>query len=328
MSKELLKKMNIDLSFVSSKAAKVENLVKIATDTKIENDEAADIARDNLKQIRDLSKTIDEERKKLLKPVRDATTYVNKQTSYYTDKLDEAKKTINGKIVQYSDIAAAQKRAEEEARRKEAEKRAADKETEVQRLLRIRSKMYSYLLGGTWIEKDGTQKTHQGVTTPEQANALFKQVHDTFPKAEEFGHLAKKSVTIFAEFKANCATVMAILKSDDLDAVKDKKLTSLRNDIIASGNELSVDLGVSVEEEVENETKEIEREVKNVSRSVRKTIKFRVIDKSQVRKELLTVDEKKVNEFSRVNREKLLEALKNNKQPLAGIEFYVEKTVI
>ena len=332
MEKELAKKFSIDIDFIKKKEDKINNLVAISDSTKIETDESFEIAKSNLKKMKEIAKSMDDERKTVTEPLRKVVTFVNTEAKHYTEKLSIAIDTMNSKIIGYSNIITAQRKTEEEAKLKAIKEKTKEKENVVNRYMRIRLKMYSFLIGGIWVDKDGTHKSNAGCHNKKEITTLHTNIRETFPKAEKFGHLAKQSQTLLAEFAADCAKLMAIItvpKSEEWDQEKiDREINALGISIAERSNTVAEELGSSLYKESKREQIELANQITSIGKGIRKQIKFNVTNLLDVEKEFLMIDEQKVKKFVHVYREKILESLRKNKQPLKGISFYVEEKMV
>lgn len=318
-------KYKVNIESITKRKEKVENLLKLATDTKIENDSQHDIAKQNLKITKDQQKEIEEIRKALGEPFRQAVNKINDTAKKLTNTTALAISTLNTKIVGYSNLMAAQKKAEEEEKIKQIEEEGSTVKNDIDLYLRVRSKLYALLLGGTWTEADGTIKQSSGCRTITDMQTLEKSVKNNFPAPTVFGHLANESNMMIAQYYKRMGWLVSIYNSKDSPEVKQEKINEVRNEVekekIIQEKLLSEELKKSIKSEV----KAVKEETKITTKGIRKVLKFNVINEVEVPVLLKEVSNAKVNEWARERRDKILEMLKEGKQPVDGLQFYVEQ---
>lgn len=102
-------------------APQVESFAEQSQRAVIDSDEAMQRGTDLMTLIKGVHKELDETRKALGKPLRDATTQINTEFNVYLNKLDDAKKAINSKMLAYH-----KQREAEERKRREEERKARE----------------------------------------------------------------------------------------------------------------------------------------------------------------------------------------------------------
>jgi hypothetical protein len=303
-------------------------LLKLATGTKIENDAQHDIAKQNLKIVKDEKKDIDEIRKSLGEPFRAAIEEINSTAKKLTETASIAASTLNTKIIGYSNLMAAQRKAEEEEKIKNIEKEGSNVKNDIDLYLRVRSKLYALLVGGTWTEASGEVKQSSGCKAISDMQALEKSIKNNFPPSTTFGHLAKESNLMIAKYYERMGRLVSIYNLKESFEDKQERINEIRNEIekerIVHEKYFDDELAKSIKLEV----KAVKEETKTISKGIRKVLKFNIINEHEVPVELKEVSSPKVNEWARERRDKILEMLQEGKQPVDGLQFYIEQIQI
>ena len=332
-SKELNLTNEILLERFGDKKSEISRFDNISMNLKVDDPGSLKIAETHLGTLIKHIKNIEEVRKVFKEPYLEAGRRIDSYAKKLSIPFENVKLRINQAISDYKNIQLAQARAEEERKRKEAEALLAKKNEEIERLNRIRQQVFARIYGGVYYLKSGERKSDAGCIDKKQCEALLVFLREKFPKPETFQYIKDDAIDLYtlSEKLISEHIVNLIESEDDIAEVRQlakEKISNARIKAQVISEEVRNTQEEQVQKEFKKELRSVENEIKDAGKGLRTNILFTILDEAEVPVDMKEVSEKKVNSYIRNNREKILKALQENKQPIKGLTLYVEKTYV
>ena len=244
-----------------------------------------------------------------------------------------SKKRLELAVSSFKQIEVARLKAEEEAKIKAAEALLNEKNEEIEKLRRIRQQIVARIYGGSFALKSGEVKTTAGCISSKDCEDLKVFIKEKFPKSDTFKYLSQESEELLKEcikmLTEHWANVIGTESPDEKvrfqaqENIKEAnyKAKARSSDVISEANK-------EITKEFNKESRSISKEIRDVGKGLRTTIAFKVVSSEDVPIDMKDVSETKVNNYIRINRERILEMLKRNEQPIKGIHVYIEKNFV
>lgn len=308
--------LSVEFAKYNIKSTELASVSAIIT---VNNQQELEIAKSRVLDAGSWIKMIVADHKKLKTPFLEVTRILDAEKKKIEESFSQSKSTIETKITFYETI---EKRriAEELAEKlREKEKQDALILADTAKINNIVSNVKAFLYGGTVNNSKGSfQKT-----------GCF-----TIAEVEKVEEGIKKSLPGPAEFREECSQVyqesmrligeMIVARKQSLLTTAGNVISDEEASVLADTNTIVVDQA----RRLNAGTIAIERLAEVNEKGMRRTIEYEVFDVSRVPREFLMIDESKLNKYKIDNREKILEALKDNKAGghtfIDGIRFSVD----
>lgn len=322
IKKQVLKPEQIQKVFLSYKV-QVERYEKDLTSLVINNDLDESSALMVYGKGKELLEKVTEIKKDFENPFAVALTDIRSYFTKFITPLSKSLEVGGNIILTYKSQKAESLKAAEEEKMKTLNDEFDLNFQKFETLKRIASNSIARIFGGIGKIK-GIDTLFEMPSTVEECDSLKYSFENNFPSADNFGKFGPNSIMI----KEYCL----------------QKLNELRT-MIANGKEIDNQfhknlLSNKLESELEAEEKRLikqkgadEKAVIKITASAfsntRKTIKFEVMDISQIPLNYLMVNKKAVDDYEVVHREEIKAKLKDadTYEPIKGIKFYFEKKV-
>jgi hypothetical protein len=327
----LLKTEDISKKFDDYKdtAAKYD---KYAVALTIENADKLAVASNNVSQIGNALKTIEDIRKLTQEPYFNTVKAVNNYAKILSDPLDRIKTTINSKITAYKVMQEAQAKIKRDQETAKLQVIANDKKNELARITTIQNMVNAMLYGGDYINMKGESKSSVGCKTIPECETLRKVVYDKFPTPALMKYCTKEAIEAFdaiLEWISEHKSTIEVLNKIETSKSKDTLLktamfagsSNVADQIIESNN----DNLIAIHTETVISERKLDKEVANAKKGVRRTLRFTIIDAKLVPDQFKTVDESLVGQYIADHKEDLFKLLEAGKSitELPGINVYV-----
>lgn len=306
---------------------------KYSMNIKVADTGSLAVAESHSSTINKILKDIEDVRKIFKEPYFKAGKTIDEYAKTLADPFERAKKRINSAITAYKEVQEAAKRIEEEKLKEAAEKERLEKENELAFLKRIKDQAYARLYGGRFTTSSGEQKSTAGCVDAKQCDEFTLFIKNKFPKPSTFKHVSAEVDKLFelvlklaAEHKANLSDLESNNEVIRRDALERITLAKTKAEIIAEDKLANAEAAIN--KEFAKDVRSIEKETKEAGKGLRMSILFKVVNEDDVPIDFKTVNETLVREYIQQNKEKVLELLKENKQPIKGLHVYVEKNYV
>lgn len=281
-------------------------------------------------------KEIEKRRKEMKQPFTDAGKVIDETAKKIADDLDKAVADVKIRISTYESIK--RRKYEEEQRKLKEEEEAKLKE--IAENAKIVSEIYNELSQFVNQAYEGISKTRN----EQELKISYKKYVTDFPEKFKIVPDYENSIKLIKDYgKAHRELVLAYLSAKEISDEKEAKIrleqmTMLYNKMIGKKEEEIESAKQAIIEKIEEEAAEvIADKVINSSNIVkpksasREYLSFEVVDESEVPKEFLSVDEKKVSEFMKDHAESIKEKIKATPTEYiiyAGIKFYLKQSTV
>src|SRR5664279_5388311 len=327
----LMKTEDISKKFEDFKdtAAKYD---KYALALTIESSEKLAVASNNVSQISNAIKTIEDIRKMTQEPYFNTVKSINNYAKILSDPLDRIKTTINGKITAYKVMQEAQAKIKRDQETAKLQIIADEKKAEVDRITKIQNMVKAMLYGGDYINMKGEQKSSAGCKTISECETLRKIVYDKFPTPALMKYCTKEAIeafdTILEWIEAHKSSIDLINRSTSptsKDAMLKTVMTGAKVHADAQVAEETAEAVATMERETASSEKKLDKEVANAKKGIRRTLRFTIIDARLVPNQFKTVDESMVRSFIEEHKDGLFRLLEAGEPitELPGIIVYV-----
>ena len=261
---------------------------------------------------------------------------IDEYVKTFSKPLQEAKDSINTAIKDYKVVQEAIARKEAEEKRKEIEKEADQKADEVDRMHRIESQLIARIYGGSWLNKNGQQKSSSGCLNKADCKALRAIIEDHVPPSDQFPILEDEYKAMLKRTKSKLSKYEALLieSESNSDAIRENARTEiemLKTENQVGLNERHSELKGEIINEARSKIKESEKEIKEAGKGVRHILKFEMVELKEVPDAWLMLNETRVREWiaeSKENKEMIMDRLKKGENVFEGIKFWVEETYV
>lgn len=324
----LIKKEELTQQFgkLGTKIAEYEQIsVAIVVDDK----DKLTIAENHAKGVQGMLNDIELVRKTMKGPYFETGKAIDAYAKNMIDPLDRSKKRIQAQITAFKELQAAAERARIESEQKEREEKENAKAAEIEKLERIKKQLYARIYGGIYYLKNGTQQSSAGCITVEDCDNTLLFIQDKFPSADSFVYLKIEledtkvaGIAHLTEHKSNLISMSSSNAITRKEAAEEINLAKNEAEVEAIDEVQS--LKHNAAKDAKAVEKQDERILKETTKGIRENVKFDVEDAMLVPSDFKVVDETKVNEYIRNNKDRLKIMLKNNEQPFPGLRFYVE----
>lgn len=302
----------------------------------IENADKLAVASNNVAQINNAIKNIEDIRKSTGEPYFNAVKAINAYAKILADPLERLKVSINGKITAYKIMQEAQAKLKREKEAAALAAVAQDKTNELTRLTKIQTMIKSMLYGGQYVNMRDEIKNSHGCKTIQECEDLRKLVTDKFPAPASLKYCNKDAEVMFeiiiGWIDEHRSTVQLLEKSF-VNATEAKTKEKILADTMKAGN---VNASAMAEEiistataEISNDTskaeKKLDKEVANAKKGIRRTLDYEIIDDSLVPVQFKTVNNTLVIQYIAEHKEEIFQLLQDGKtiDNLPGIKVFV-----
>ena len=132
---------------------------EISNKIEISDNEVLAIAENNSSLIQQTLNNIELSRKTMKQPYYDTGQAIDAYAKTLQDPLNRAKKRLNDKIANYKILQRQAETAEAQRKEKERQEYENERNSEIERLAKIRKQINARIYGGVYYAKDGTRKT-------------------------------------------------------------------------------------------------------------------------------------------------------------------------
>ena len=307
----------------------VSKFEDISVKIKVIDKDSLLVAENNASQIQQMLNGIELARSTLKSPYFETGKAIDAYAKTLKEPLERCKVRIGSQITSFKELAAAQERLRIEKEEKARTEKEEKKTFEIEKLARIKQQLYARIYGGIYYSKDGSRNSNSGCQSIADCDRILVFIDERFPSPENFTYLKVELVDtknigigLITEHKANLIS----LESNDNNTVEKAKqdIADARNAAQIEAIDEVTSLKKGMEKESASAARVDARELKEAKKGVREIVKFVVEDPAAVPVDLKVVSESLVNEYIRNNSDRIKQALKDNKQPIPGINFFVD----
>lgn len=283
-------------------------------------DEASNtIAGSILKEAGALVKEVDEQRKLLKAPFKDAADFIEETAGSVTDPVSAGIAIVKNKILAYADILEKQKVALQLKVQEEAKEKEAKLEALTEKLKRIDTQMYARLFGGKYKKADGSEIINPGCQCIEDCDAFEDFLNTKFPPMASFEQLTSNATALFKQTFDWIDDIRNVFKSEGSESTKKVIIAGIGKKYPFMDMDAAREIAQA---EIQTEAESIVADVPKV-KGVVNTWSFEITDKSLVPRKFLCVDEKALKNYLTSNKENLVE---NDEQTIPGVKIILKKT--
>jgi hypothetical protein len=320
--------------YINSKATVYE---KSTAELKVEGEDQLVIAQNNASDVNALLKEADKLRKTIKEPYANAVKTIDSYVKLITDSLERSKTRLTSEITNYKVIQEAAAKKEREAKLKELETLEAEKKEETARIDRIQQQLVARIFGGSYTVKDGTSKSSAGCIKSSDCVELSKWINENAPKPDTFKHFSVLYEDMIASVKKrlteHTTNLLDLEKANEIDSKGAlegaiRRINESRTEAAQEIVEVKQTAEKITEKSIKSEIRTINNVVAEAGKGVRDTVKWIVTDETLVPRDMLCVDEKKLNQYLNDNKEQIKNALTENTELIPGIKFFVENKFI
>jgi len=328
----LLKKEEILAKF-GKVNAKIVSFEEISVKIKVADSDSLSVAENHSSGIQQMLNGIELARTTLGSPYYETSKAINAYAKVLREPLERSKTRINTQITAYKNLQAAQERLRIEKDQKEEEEKEQRKSAEIEKLARIKKQLYARIYGGVYYQKDDTRKSSSGCQSIADCDNMSQFIDERFPNPDQFTYLKVEvldtkniGMSLLTKHKSNLVS---------LSSSNEKEREKARIAIIKAKNDAEVEaldevdgLKKGMEKEAATKVREDKKSLKHASKGVRETVKFVIEDEAAVPVDFKIVDDRLVNDYITANSDRIKEGLKEQKQPIPGINFYVDSKFV
>jgi len=329
--KKLLLPAQIQAGFASEENLQllITNALKDVELVIVDSEDKVPMANTRLGTINELIKGIEKIRKEFKDPYYKTGQEIDAYAKSLSMPLDTAKKSLNSKVMGFKKSQETKLIVEQAEIRKQSELNEKAKKAEIALIDRIREQITARLFGGQYITGEGIICPCEPAKNVAETTDIYLKLSQDFPRSF-FKHMIKESETAFKELSdmvLNHQKKIAMLAAEG----------KLEEYIIQAKQEAQSDARVAkakaeqgVEEQAQKDEKKMTSTMKTATKGIRATIEFSVEDIRLVPVEFLVVDQVKVNQYIKDNKEQILNAISNEgaASPVSGLRFYEHSAYI
>lgn len=296
----------------------------------IEDADKLAVASNNVAQISNALRQIEDIRKATGDPYFSTVKAINAYAGVLSAPLERLKATINGKITTYKILKEAQAKLKKEREATALAEVAEAKRKELARLTQIQNMIKAMLYGGVYNNMKNEPRSSDGCKTVQECEDLRKIVTEKFPAPASFKYCNKDAETIFSTI---VGWIDAHSSSLDLLSKIPTESNSLLNSIMSAGKssadndvtEIKAEVTKNIEKETAKAEKKLDKEIANAKKGVRRTLQFEIVDESLVPVHYKIVDGSKITVFMSEHKEEIMAILASGNEvtEVPGIRFYV-----
>lgn len=308
---------------------KINEYEEISTKIVVNSPDTLSVAENHAKGVQGMLNDIELVRKTLKGPYYETGKAIDAYSKLLVDPLNRAKTRIGSQITSFKDLQAAQERLRIEKEQNEREKHEKVKLVEIEKLSRIKKQLFARIYGGIYYTKGDVQKTSAGCVTPADCDNMELFIKEKFPSAAGFEYLKEE----LEDTKNNGYTLLTEYKSHLIDL--DSNNVDIRENARKLIAQAKVDAEVEAIDDVATLKKDVEKtsealgrqdkkDLKSASKGVRETVKFKIENPAAVPVDFKVISESLIHDFVKTNGPRIKNALKDQKQLIPGISFYVD----
>ena len=298
----------------------------------IENADKLAVASNNVAQISNAIKKIDDIRKATGEPYFDAVKSINSYAKILSDPLERIKIAINGKITVYKTLQEAQAKIKRDQETAALNLIAEEKRKELAKLTQVQNMIKGMLYGGTYLNMKNESRSSEGCKNTQECDALRRLVVDKFPTPASMKYCNKDAETMFEtviEWIDEHKSTLIVLEHAVNSTTKDKLIASAMvtgNVNATAATEEIVNTAIAdISKNTSKAEKKLDKEVAAAKKGIRRTLQFEVMDENLVPVQYKTVDGTKITTFMSEHKEEIMAALASDSNIafMPGIRFYV-----
>ncbi len=312
---------------------KISDFESISVSIKVIDTDSLSVAENHSSGIQQMLNGIELARTTLGSPYYETSKAINAYAKVLKEPLERSKTRINGQITSYKNLQAAQERLRIENEQKEREETELRKTTEIDKLARIKKQLYARIYGGVYYQKDGTRKSSSGCQNIGDCENMAVFIEERFPNSDQFTYLKAEVLDTRNLGMVHLTDHKANLKN--LSSHNEKVQEEARLAISKAKNAAEVEALDEVdslkkvqEKEAAAEVRGDKKSMKEASKGVRETVKFAIEDADAVPVDFKVIDGRLINDYITANSDRIKEGLKQQKQPIPGINFYVDSKFV
>lgn len=327
-AKSLLEKTDFVQKFgtIDTQIAKFE---EISVKIQVADKDALMVAENHASSIQEMLNGIEFVRSTLKSPYFETGKAIDAYAKALKEPLERCKQRIGGQITSFKTLAAAQERAKQESAEAARIEKEEKKTAEIDKLAKIKEQLYARIYGGIYHTKDNVRHSSVGCHTANDCDKLQIFIDERFPNVDKFVYLKAELIDtknvglgLLIEHKANVIS----LESRDSKTVENAKqaIADARNHAQIEALDEVTDLKKGMEKEAASTAKVDAKNLKDAKKGIRENVKFVIEDEAAVPADFKVISESLVNDYIRDNSDRIKQALKDKKQPIPGINFYVD----
>lgn len=305
---------------------------KFALALVIEDADKLAVASNNVAQINNALKNIEDIRKSYGQPYFNAVKAINAYAGILSTPLERLKITINGKITSYKILKEAQAKIVRDKEAAALATVAEDKRKELARLTQIQNMIKSMLYGGDYTNMKGEQRATQGCKTTQECDDLRKLVVDKFPTPASMKYCNKDAETMFAtvigwidEHRSTLEVLEHSINSTVKEKLIDNAMKAGNVNAIAMVEEIITDAQATITKDTSKAEKKLDKNVADAKKGIRRTLSFNIIDEKIVPIQFKVISDQLINAYLADHKEELFKKLQDQTaiDELPGINVFV-----
>ena len=322
-----LAKQNINYEQQLEIANKIANTLKKVV---VKDEETLNIARKTLGNASTLIDSIETQRKDLIKPYQEIIDGINEIAKSITSEMQQAYEDTKRNAVLWQTTSIDKALIDYNKKMEENEKVVEEATEKYHFIIRIKNQIMAKVFGGSYTTKTGEVKT---IACPVKLSELVSQlayIKDTTPTGEKVApfesivdSIKKLVLTAGSQLMQLMTEKVECENAVDMASI-DKRISLLRVNTETEIDKLIDSATLFLKKFVKDLNKSCENELKAVAKGTRKNVKYSVEDISLVPVDYLEVNDKKVKEFIKNNKEKI----EDNEQLLRGIHFFITRSAV
>lgn len=290
---------------------------------KVTSDEELVIAENQYANIGEVLKRLDNKRALIKAPYFNTGKVIDSYARMIREKLESAKKRYNTNITSYKSIQRAAAIAKAEAEEKKQKELEAKKKAQLDNINRIYEMVIAKLYGGSYSAKNGERKQADGCKTKEECIALLQGVQENF-KPENFDYHVEYAEDVFNKMIITISEAAQKIVAGKNKA--EEEIQQAKEKAREEAEEQRKKQEKVIEKESRTALKEVKEEVKEAGRGLRATLRYNIVNSDKLDREFLSPDPKKIANYMAMHRDKIKEEIKEGKQRVDGLEFYMAET--
>jgi len=306
----------------------IDQLSKTAKDLKVENELAIPIAEGLLKQIKGVVNAVEDAKKLYKQPYKAKMDEIEAYAKELTNDLLINDKRIRDDMKNVKELIIAQKRAEEDRKQKEIQAKALEKEEKANTLIRISLRLYSMLFGGSVTNKKGITNTFAPMdfSDKKNLNEFLDFINQNYPD------IGKYVEFIDEHRKIKNSYVEAVKEINTLDTKSEEyehSLSIIKHRLSIFHNDMSTEMGSSIDADIKTEKKIIANEMKTASKGIIEKPFYEIVDITKVPKQFIIINENAVSAFFVAERERVLADVKEGLglELIPGLEIKIKTSL-
>ena len=296
---------------------------------KIDDSKKLEIAKGNLKQLKQIKDAVKELHERKKKPALLICQMIDEVKRTIDGEIDSTVSLLKGRIASYQEVQKALANEKALAEKKALEEKRAKIEADKAEIYRMARKMQALTEGGTYYEPNGQAKI---APVPNEIQlqglrAIFLSLEER--KADFDPELHKHWDSVI--------TAAVSMVDDRILAIQNTPVLPDEEEMPLPPSQASQDLSWSlskmeshVNKSLKNEEKAIDKDVKDAGKGLYTTLEYNVVNETEIPQEFYAISWEKVAAYLKVHKERILGELgagKSNYEIIPGLHVTAKNNV-